>query len=939
MELRILGPLEAVDDDGRPLALGGPRVRAVLAELLLHANKVVSTEHLIDAVWGESPPPTAAGALQVHVHSLRKALGADRIVTRAPGYAIRANEGELDVATFERLVERAEAPLAAGNHSEAHGLLAEALRLWRGPALADLAFESFVRPEAERLEGLRLVVLERRLEAELALGRHAGLVAELEALVAAHPLRERFRAQLMVALYRSNRQADALAAYRAARETLVDELGIEPGAELRELEQAILRQDPALGAPTQPTPAARLSPDTPLIGRELELAAVTGLLGRPEIRLLTLTGTGGAGKTRLALAAADVVGGAVLVDLGSLSDPELVASTIAAAVGADDSPATSPAERIAAALGEAPQLLVLDNLEHLPAAHPLLADLLATAPGLRILATSRVPLRLSAEHEYRVPPLGVPEPGDDAAASIAHTDAVQLYLERVRASIPEFELRDDNAPAVARICRALDGLPLALELAAARIRVLGPEGTARRLGERLALLARNAPDLPRRHRSLRATIDWSHELLDDDARRVFRTLGVFAGAVSLAAIESVREVDASESLETLLDAGLVVHHADAAGEPRFGMLETIREYALEKLVEAGEERETRERHLDHFLSVVEVYAERERAIGMSPALLDAAEADLPDIRVALAWAEECDEPERQLRLVAAHRFWFLTRGDRSERRRTVTAALGRSGSAPPALRARIVLEAGLVAGDERDEERAVSLYRSALPALEEAADLATMGLAHSWIGGSFERAGRLEEAIVAFERAVEIFRDIGEERRLGHVLTQLALVLTRRHEYEAAGAHLLEALRMLEHKGSSRSLAYTLYMIGGVYGLTGDRVSAARYVSRALDETRMLGLDELLGMALIVVADLLLDDSPDGAAKLLGASAEAFRRAGVAIQADDGAQIAQLQAKLTELLGSEALARHTNDGALLTMDEAAALATELLEPLRSGTSA
>ena len=740
----------------------------------------------------------------------------------------------------------------------------------------------------------------------------------------------------MVALYRSNRQADALAAYRRARDDLVEELGIEPGAELRELEQAILRQDEALAPPIAEAeaqaPVSRLSPSTALVGRNLELASAAALLGRPDVRLVTLTGAGGTGKTRLALALADSIGGAVLVDLAPISDPELVLPTIAAAIGADDS-AASPLDGVVEALSGV-DLLVLDNLEHLPAAHPLVGELVAATRGVRMLVTSRVPLRLAVEHEYRVPPLTVPEPGDDDPASIGNTGSVRLYVERVRATIPTFELGDDNAPSVARICRGLDGLPLAIELAAARVRVLGPEGTARRLGERLALLARNAPDLPPRHRSLRAAIDWSYELLDDDSRPVFRSLGIFAGTASLDAIEQVAAgAHTVESIEALLDAGLLVHEADPAGEPRFGMLETIREYAREKLAGVGEEPVARERHLDHFLAVVEGYAERDRAAGMSPALLDAAEADLPDIRAALGWAETRDDPERQLRLVLALRFWFLTRGDVSERRRAVAAALERSASVPPALRARVVVEAGSVAGDERDEERAVQLYRSALPALEEASDLVTLALAYSYIGGSLQRVGRFDEAIIEFERAAEILRDVGEERRLAHTLTQLALTLTRRREYEEASAHLLEALGILERKGSSRSLAYTLYMVGGVYGLTGDRASAARYAARALEETRLLGLNELLGMELVVVADLLLDDLPREAATLLGASVEAFRRAGAAMQSDDSAQMADMRAKLDGLLGGDALEEQLREGELLSMEDTVTFAIRSLEAL------
>jgi len=900
MELRILGPLEAVDDERRAVRLGGPRVRAVLAQLLLRPNEVVSTDRLVDAVWGEAPPPSATGALQVHVHALRKALGADRIVTRAPGYVIRVDDGELDALRFEGLVESAEQCTVAGRPGEAHALLVEALALWRGSALADLVFEASVEREAERLEELRLVALERRLDAELSLGRHATLVPELESLVSAHPLRERFRAQLMLALYRSNRQADALAAYRSARDELVEALGIEPGSELRELEQAILRQDASLAAPSPEASGPTLSPATELIGRELELAAVTAQLRRGDVRLVTLTGTGGTGKTRLALAAADLIGGAVFVDLAPLSDPELVLATIAAGVGAEDTGVAG----VAAALARGGGLLVLDNLEHLPAAHPLVGELLAAAPELTMLVTSRVSLRLALEREYRVPPLSVPDAGDGDAESIGRSAAVRLYVERVRAAIPSFELRGENAAAVARICRALDGLPLAVELAAARVRVLGPEGTARRLGERLALLARNAPDLPQRHRSLRATIDWSYELLDDDARRLFRSLGVFAGTATLDAIEAVAGADVVESLEALLDAGLVVHHPDAAGEPRFGMLETIREYALEKLAETGEEHAARDRHLDHYVGVAESLGEQEHAAGATPALLDAFDAELAELRLALVHAEAERDPERQLRLVVAWRFWLATRGEGGEGRRAILAAVERSAAAPGGLRGAVLADAVSYANDDGDHARAVALFDEALPLLEEAGDLRTVGRVHSYLGSAHAGADRLDDAAHHLERSASVLREIGDERRMAHALTQLAEIHERRGEHEIARGHLLDALAVLEPKGSSPSLAYALYMLACVSSDVGGHSEAADWADRALDETLLLRFHELLAYEFVLVAGLVVESAPRDAARLLGAAEEELVRAGCSMQSAEAARTAEMNAALDDVLGA-----------------------------------
>ena len=901
MEFRLLGPIEAIGDDGASIPLGGARPRALLALLLLNANDVVSTDRLIDGIWGEQPPASAASALQVHVHALRRAIGPDRIVTRPPGYVVRVDADELDVDRFERLIA----------DGDPHGALA----LWRGQALADLAFEPFAQAEAARLDEARLGALEARIEADLNAGGHGALTGELDALAAAHPHRERLQAQRILALYRAGRQADALAAFREARDAL-DELGLEPSAELRRLERRMLEQDPTLDAVEREATLPRAT--TALIGRRLELAAALALLGRPDTRLVTLTGTGGSGKTRLALAVAAERDGAVFVDLSPLADASLLLTTIAAALDLGDVSGRE-LEALRDALAERPPLLVLDNLEHLPDAFADVARLLDAAPGLTILATSRTPLRLVAEHEYRVPPLAVPELGAETASD-ADSDAVRLYVERARAELPDFELTDANANAVARICRALEGLPLASALAATRVRVLGPEGTAKRLGERLSLLTRSAPDLPERQRSLRATIDWSYRLLDDPTSHVFRAFSVFAGGATLDAVEAVADAgtDVPTALEALLDSGLVTHEAPE-GEPRFGMLETIREFAAVQLREEGEESAARDRHLDHNVAFAETAELRSRE-GVTPELLEDIEVERDNLRAALIQAAGEGDPERQLRLVTSLRIFLKVRGPAAEDRRMVADALARRNGASPGQQGRILISAGIHAVHDDDGERALECFDEARELLVAADDVRGAALADANASTALSRLGREDEAMQRSELAREGFHAVGAVVAESQVIANLARHYEHAGDFATARAYLVEALELQARGGFAEARAFTLAMLGYLSEREGDLAAAAEWTADAIAVSGDLHADEYLGYALLFAADLVQRrGDQERAAHLLGASTAAFARATVVPQDEEAARAVRVRDGLAEH------ARAEEEGAALDRDRSVEL--------------
>ena len=596
---RVLGPVEAWSDESR-LMLGGRQQVKLLAFLLLSANRALSADAAIDAVWG-SEREGAIKRLQMGVLRLRRSLspldGEDgsRVRTVSGGYLFSVGPGELDAEVFAERVRDGRHALEGGDPARASELLAEALGLWRGPPLAEVAFEDFAQAEIRRLEELRLVALETRIDADLELGRNAGLVAELEALLAEQPTRERLAGQLMTALYSAGRQAAALEVYQRTRAELAEQLGLEPGPALKTLQSEILEQAATLN-PSGPNGTARPPgslpvPATPFLGRERELVEVTGLLRVTGTRLLTLTGAGGSGKTRLALRvaeglAAEYRDGAWFVAFADITDPELIVPTICHALGLDEQPGLTPDRQLRGLLRERELLLVLDNLERLTEGTLVLGEVLASCQGLRMIATSREPLQLAAEQLYEVPVL---EP----------SDAIELFTSRAVAVASRLTVDPEIA---GQICERLDRLPLALELAAARTKMLAPAEILARLEHRLPALASGPRDAPRRQQTLEATIDWSHQLLNGKEQRLFARLAVFAGGCTLTAAEAVCDARL-DTLEALIDRSLL--RTDGS---RYWMFQTIREYALDRLEQSGEADALRRRHHRWFSDLLDAEA-------------------------------------------------------------------------------------------------------------------------------------------------------------------------------------------------------------------------------------------------------------------------------------------------------------------------------------------
>ncbi|MFE6609707.1 BTAD domain-containing putative transcriptional regulator [Amycolatopsis sp. NPDC057786] len=880
MRFRVLGATEVRRDDGTAVPIGGPRVRTLFALLALEAGRVVPAERLIDGLYGEQPPEGVANALQSQVSRLRGALKELAPVEFSPaGYRLAVDPDDVDVHRFERLAAEGRRALAAGDAAKAAELLRDALALWRGPAFADITDAPFRDPQVTRLNELKTSAIEDRVEAELKLGRHEDVLGELREVIDEQPLRERPRALLIRALHAAGRQADALTVFDDARRVLADELGTDPGPDLAAAHLAVLRGETP---PVKATSAALPAQLTSFIGREGDLRHVLDRLDGS--RLVTLTGPGGAGKTRLAIETAAAVDlPAVFVELAPYTEDADVAHAVLTALGLRTVPLgtvtapveNAPLERLIDALSERAVLLVLDNCEHLiEAAAKLAARLLGAAPALRVLATSREPLGITGEVVSPVPRLAVPPPGTPPGRSLEFA-AVRLFADRAQASDPGFVVDDETAGDVQRICAALDGLPLAIELAAARVRTLPVGEIASRLDDRFRLLSRGSRAAESRHRTLRAVVEWSWDLLDEDERLLARRLTVFAGGTTLADAEAVCAVpDVAELLPSLVDRSLVERTGD-----RYRMLETIRAFFAGKLAEAGETERLRRAHAEHFLALAEE-ADPMLRTGDQLVWLARLDAAYDDLLAALRWAAEADV-RIALRFSASLVTYWWMRGRRFEGSTlclevvkrlgerapdgleeeyqlcVLTAAAGLRGhealdrhlplvdglmlslvKAPrnPAL----LLLMGVVTGPPGDDDALIERSRVLLAN----SDAWSLALAPTGYGLRALMQGDLDTAEEFLREGALAFRSIGERWGLSMALDHLSQVLIWTNRQAEALETMNEALRLMRELGASDDNADLLCRRGGSKLLHGDAAGARADFELAIEIARRSGMPE-----------------------------------------------------------------------------------------------
>ncbi|HEY5629879.1 MAG TPA: BTAD domain-containing putative transcriptional regulator [Candidatus Limnocylindrales bacterium] len=973
MDFGILGQLRVSSGDGA-VDLGSPAQRTLLAVLLSSPNAPVAADRLVDELWGENPPPSAHHLLEVYASRLRRAVDdpgdGSRIARRGDAYQLRVQPGELDADRFAAGVARGRV-LGDRDPEAADEIMAAAMDMWIGPPFADLpAAPPAVRERIEYLEQLRLEGHKAWNDVRLRLGRHRDLVPELGELAARHPYDEAIHAQLMLALYRCGRQADALATARTLEARLREDLGLETTAEVRDRYRDILLQAPGLSLEPPEPPSNLPIRLTSFVGRAAELHEVTDLV--TSDRLVTLTGPGGVGKTRLAIEVAERLrarfpDGVWWIDLAPVSEPDTILDQVASVIGIATPPGGSLATAVSRALSRRKALLLLDNCEHLAAAvGEVVAGLLRSTAGPRVLATSRTPLRVEGERRWMVPPLGLPAEREPLAAQAEASDAVRLFVERGRALRPGFALGPGNATAVVEVCRRLDGVSLAIEMAAARLPLLTPREIADRLDDLFTLLELPVAGRLTRHRSLQAAFDASYALLADADREAFERLSVFAGSFDLDAAAAValpggRHRPALEAMTSLVDASMVFPER-ADEHTRYRMLETLREYGRARLGARGGEDVARQAHTDHYLDL----AASAGAVLGTPEFapwMDRLAADYAEIRQALAWSLAHEARAVTLRAAPALREFWLRRGDAREAGRWTGRMLdGDLDSVASDLLADVYDSAAfgaLISGDPATSrlliDRSIRLARAG--ARQETLAAALYGAAQCYFGSGdlasvrrhatemldicdrgglrWARAGALTSlgsAIVAgggslgaaramFEEARPLYRELGDVGTLVLTLGSLTVIAGHQGDLEAAERYAVEALELgggEQSGGRAHAWAASAFACyADVLLARGDSIGAAAAASRAMRIAADSGLENWFRIALREAAGAAAAlERWRQAAACLGAARRDMPPYGPGL-----AVLATVETACRAALGADEAVRLARDGADLTDDQ------------------
>ena len=919
---RLLGPME-ISVAGTPSKLPGAAERALMVQLLLSPGRTLPATLLVDRLWSESTLPVdPMNALQIRVSKLRRALtamGVEDVVAReGVGYRADVQPAQVDALDFEARVRAARSAAAAADGYDASHLRAydAALELWRGDPLSDFSTEQWATVEAARLNELRLAALTERAQIALGLGGHLELVGDLEPLVAHDPTLESLAGLLMVALYRSGRQADALEVYTRTRDVLDEALGLEPSVSLRSLHERVLRQDASLGIqPDLSTPppvtaptGRRRSEDTQesptnlptvvraLIGRDAQLDSLTELVG--GVRLLSLIGPGGAGKTSLALAtvvrtAAAFPDGVFGVRLASVNTADQVPLAVADSLGVPlDGAAVDRdvRERLVSFLSRRRMLLLMDNCEHVvDAAAGLIDEILGRCPQVTVIATSREALAVPDEVQVTVGPLET-APESAPAGRVLDYPAAQLFVERARAVRPGLVFDEAELLAIGRIGRALDGIPLALELAAARVASMSPREISDRLEHRFALLTSGARTAEARQQTLRATVDWSYALLGDVEQKVFNRLSVFRGGWTLTACEAVVSDDLMLPGEVLDTVGRLVERSMVVVEPgattRYRMLETLRQYAAEQLAVAGEADPVARAHAMYFRDVAQDAEVALRGHGQREALRRLRD-EQPNIRAALSWLgrPEGDIDSALVMAGSLGLFWHLGRHLEG---REVLDRLVSTGAGSPEARARALQAVSIVERPRaclvHPSPRCAETAEESLAIFEELGDpgraaLSRVLLAVEGVAGVDRE--RSEGLLRAAEAQFVLDGDAWGPAVIGFVRMETAL---KNGDEEAAvriGRATSAAFRQLDDPWG---LSATLYHLGWGLRQFGRYEEGARALEEAIDVGNSAGLFNTVQWAL---ADLAVEKVHLG---MLDDARELFNQASAASQhVGDGA--------------------------------------------------